>query len=93
MYLEVIECLNDINRSIYGLPVIWSIIGSNVSQVVFLLYYGVLFRVIETAGFVPYFTIITVLTRLFNVMLLYGVGDATEKEVFIVFLIPNKLIT
>ncbi|CAI6361943.1 unnamed protein product [Macrosiphum euphorbiae] len=80
MYLEVIECLNDINRSIYGLPAIWSFIGANVSQVELILYYGIIFRRSDETGYVTYI-IITILTRLFNVILFYGIGDATEKEI------------
>jgi len=83
MHLEVIECLDDINRSIYGLPAIWSFIGANVSQVVLILYYGFIFPRSNTTGYVTY-NIITILIRLFNVILLYGIGDATEKEVFII---------
>ncbi|XP_060872653.1 uncharacterized protein LOC132946625, partial [Metopolophium dirhodum] len=90
MYLEVTECLNDINRSIYGLPVIWSIIGANVGQVVITLYYGVLFPLSDTTGYVAYYIIITILIKLFNVILLYGIGDATEKEINRMSLVLNQ---
>jgi len=45
LYLEVIECLNDINRSIYGFPVIVSFIASiNVGLIFFLLFHTVIFN-------------------------------------------------
>jgi len=84
MYFEVTECLNDINRSIYGLPVIWSFIGANACDVMFILYYKIIFPSDDT-GHVE--EIITISIRLLNVILLFGIGDATEKEVFIIFCI------
>ncbi|CAI6364232.1 unnamed protein product [Macrosiphum euphorbiae] len=79
MYLEVIECLNDINTSIYGLPAIWSFIGANISLVMLLLYYALIFPSLNTTGCV--YNIMKILITLFNVILLYGIGHATEKEI------------
>lgn len=91
MYLEVTEYFNDINSSIYGLPAIWSFIGSNISHVLIILYYGLIFPGSENIIF--YFdNIIAMSMRLVNVILLFGIGDAIEKEVFIIFFLHHKAI-
>jgi hypothetical protein len=83
MYLEVVECLKYINRSIYGLSAVVSFIASNICQIILTLYYHVIFsRNIYIEGEFLY-AIISISTRLINIMVLYGIGHATEKEVII----------
>ncbi|XP_022162481.1 uncharacterized protein LOC111028235 [Myzus persicae] len=88
MYLELIECLNDINKSIYGVSILLSFIGANVSQVLLILYYHVFFPDSWKISGVTLMTIIS--TRLFNIILLYGIGDATEKEINRMTLVLNQ---
>ncbi|XP_022173112.1 uncharacterized protein LOC111035695 [Myzus persicae] len=82
LYLEAIECLKDINRSIYGLPVIMSCIAGNVGSIILSLFYRFLFteddtvdvaRVIMEAD--------TIIIKMINIILLYGIGHATAKEI------------
>ncbi|XP_060838879.1 uncharacterized protein LOC132920452 [Rhopalosiphum padi] len=80
-HLEVVECLKDINRSIYGISAVVSFIVSNICQIILTLYYHVIFsRNIYIEGEFLY-AIISILTRLINIMVLYGIGHATEKEI------------
>ncbi|CAI6350174.1 unnamed protein product [Macrosiphum euphorbiae] len=82
MYLEVVECLNDINRSIYGLPAIMGFISANVGDTIFVLYSRIIFTpTAQALRDVFVLNIITLSTKLFNVILLYAIGLATEKEI------------
>ncbi|XP_026807044.1 uncharacterized protein LOC113549784 [Rhopalosiphum maidis] len=90
MHLEVVECLKDINRSIYGLSAVVSFIASNICQIILTLYYHVIFsRNIYIEGEFLY-AIISILTRLINIMVLYGIGHATEKEINRMSLVLHK---
>jgi len=85
LYLEVIECLYDINRSIYGLPAIMSYIAANVGSIFVLLFYTVIFNENidkENAGRATV-EIVTITIRTINIILLYGIGHTTANEVFI----------
>ncbi|CAI6352765.1 unnamed protein product [Macrosiphum euphorbiae] len=81
MYLEVIECLHQVNRSIYGVPAIVGFIGANVAEIIFTIYGYLLFPRDYIND--PYLVIsfIWLLMRTVNVIVLYKIGDATEKEV------------
>ncbi|CAI6355245.1 unnamed protein product [Macrosiphum euphorbiae] len=81
MYLEVIECLHQVNRSIYGVPAIVGFIGANVAEIILIIYGYLLFPRDYIND--PYLVIsfIRLLMRIVNVILLYTIGDATEKEV------------
>jgi len=86
MYLKVIECLNDINRSIYGIPGILGFVSANVGDTIFVLYTRIIFApTAQELRDVFVLNIITLITKLFNVILLYAVGHATKKEVFIIY--------
>ncbi|XP_016662071.1 uncharacterized protein LOC107884460 [Acyrthosiphon pisum] len=83
LYLEVIECLNDINSSIYGLPAIVSYIAANVGIIFVLLFYKVIFAENYDARNVGLVTteIVTITIRTISIILVYGIGHATEKEI------------
>jgi len=83
MYLEVIECLNKINRKINGLPVILSFIVAKVGRISYGLYYRLLFSDV----FAVYDIVHTIelLINVFDVILLYGIGQTTENEVFTIY--------
>jgi len=86
LHLEVIECLNDINTSIYGLPAIVSYIAANVGVIFVLLFYKVIFAENynpRNVGLVIT-EIITITIRTISIILVYGIGHSTEKEVFII---------
>ncbi|XP_026807045.1 uncharacterized protein LOC113549785 [Rhopalosiphum maidis] len=83
MYLEVIECLNDVNNSIYGLPVILAYITGNICDIIITIYSDMLFPrdYSKNDGYYSAFAIIELLLKTANVIILYGVGHITEKEV------------
>ncbi|XP_060862676.1 uncharacterized protein LOC132939498 [Metopolophium dirhodum] len=81
MYLEVIECLHQVNRSIYGVPAIVVFIAANVAENILCVYNNILFpRDYENDTF-SVVTFIWMLTRTVNVLILFMIGDVTEKEV------------
>jgi len=94
MYLEVIECLNDINRSIYGVPTILSFISAYICDAIFILYTWVIFTPTHNMIIKDEFAlqIITLTMKLFNIILLFGVGEATKKEVFMIYFIRYNTI-
>ncbi|KAL4111930.1 hypothetical protein QTP88_015796 [Uroleucon formosanum] len=77
MYLEVVECLNDINKSIYGWLAIIVFIASNVADIIFIIYNYILFPR-HQLSISPF---IILLVRKVNVLTLYKIGHATEKEI------------
>jgi len=85
LYLEVIECLNDINTSIYGLLAIVSYFAANVGTIFVLFFYKVIFAGNYDARNVGLVTteIVTITIRTISIILVYGIGHATEKQVFI----------
>jgi hypothetical protein len=81
MYLEVIECLNDINSSIYGLSGIVGLIGTNVVQIINILYRYIIFPRNNINNYYASYAFIILSLKMFNVILFYKIGDITEKEV------------
>ncbi|XP_029341546.1 uncharacterized protein LOC107884716 [Acyrthosiphon pisum] len=81
MYLEVIECLHQVNRSIYGFPAIFVFIASEFAEIIVTVYEYLLFprHYINKSSLVVFF--IWMLTRTVNVLTVYMIGDSTEKEV------------
>ncbi|XP_060871775.1 uncharacterized protein LOC132945951 [Metopolophium dirhodum] len=77
MYLEVLECLNDVNKSIYGLPAIVSFIATNVAEIIYIIYNHILFPRNQFSAF----PVIRLSMRVFNILTLYMTGQATEKEI------------
>jgi len=87
MYLEVIECLNEVNTSIYGLPVLIAFVASNVAEIISAVYSNVLFpRDYEHDPYLA-FALIRLSMKIINVLTLYIIGNSTEKEVFILYII------
>ncbi|XP_060860308.1 uncharacterized protein LOC132937504 [Metopolophium dirhodum] len=83
MYLEVIECLHQVNRSINGFPAIVVFIASNVTEIIVIIYGYLLFPrdYINDSYLVVSFIWTTILTRTVNVLTLYMIADTTEIEV------------
>jgi hypothetical protein len=84
MYLEAVECLNIVNKSIYGLPGILAYITGNICDIIKMIYNHMLFprNYNSHDGYYFAFAIIGFLLKMANVIILYGVGNITEKEVF-----------
>jgi hypothetical protein len=84
MYLEAVECLNDVNKSIYGLPGILTYIAGNICDIIKTIYSDMLFPRLYNShdGYYYAFSTIGLLLKTANVIILYGVGHITEKEVF-----------
>lgn len=82
MYLEVIECLQQVNVSIYGLPAI-VFIASNFANVIITVYSDMLFpRKFVNDPYLVYASM-WFYVRTVNILTLYKIGDVTENEVFI----------
>ncbi|XP_060847128.1 uncharacterized protein LOC132926751 [Rhopalosiphum padi] len=81
LYLEVIECLDDINRSINGLSVIFGLIGANVVQIITVLYRYIIFPGNYINDDYTVYAFIILSTKIFNIILFYKIGDITEKEI------------
>ncbi|XP_022177890.1 uncharacterized protein LOC111038924 isoform X2 [Myzus persicae] len=81
MYLEVIDCLIVINRSIYGLPVISTIIATNIGRLFYEFYNHILFPVPVYEGEELITLTMGLSICVFDIIVLYGVGHATEKEI------------
>ncbi|XP_026809320.1 uncharacterized protein LOC113551308 [Rhopalosiphum maidis] len=81
LYLEVIECLNDINRSIYGLSGIVGLIGTNVVQVITILYRYIIFPGNYINDDYTVYALIILSMKIFNVIIFYKIGDITENEI------------
>ncbi|KAE9537370.1 hypothetical protein AGLY_006393 [Aphis glycines] len=85
MYLDVVECLNNANRSIYGLSGTVGLIGTNVVQILKTLYRSLFFPT-ENVDDVDIITsLIELSIKIINIILLYKIGHITEKEVFILY--------
>lgn len=87
MYLEVIDCLIVINRSIYGLPVISTIIATNIGRLFYEFYNHILFPVPAYEGEELITLTISLSICVFDIIVLYGIGHATEQEVFNIIII------
>jgi len=86
MYLEVIECLHQVNRSIYGFPAIVVFIAANVGEIIITVYGDLLFpRDYHNDSYLAV-SFIWLLTRTVNVLTLYMVGDATKKRFLYILL-------
>ncbi|XP_022180068.1 uncharacterized protein LOC111040455, partial [Myzus persicae] len=80
MYLDVIECLQQVNRSIYGFPAIVIFIASNISDIITNIYTSVLFPrdYINNPHLV--LSSISLLMNAVNLLVLCIIGQTTEKE-------------
>jgi len=86
--MEILECLNHVNRSIYGMPVIVTFIAGNIGEIILLIYDDLLFP--EDSANNSYHvtvTVIELLLKIVNLIVLYGIGHFTEQEVFNIILI------
>ncbi|XP_022180076.1 uncharacterized protein LOC111040458 [Myzus persicae] len=81
LYLEVIECLSQVNRSIYGLPAIVVFIASSIAEIILSFYCTILFPrdYINDPYFV--FSFISIFIRTSYILLLYGIAHVTAKEI------------
>ncbi|XP_022169659.1 uncharacterized protein LOC111033287 [Myzus persicae] len=80
MYLEVMECLHQINTSINGLPAIF-FIAANVGDIIFTIYACILFPRAYMND--PYFIFSSIYfsMKIVKLLMLYVIGDATENEI------------
>lgn len=83
MYTDVVECLNNVNRSIYGLSGIVGIIGTNAVEILYTLYRGLFFPTENMADIYTISFLIELSSKIINIILLFKIGHITEKEVFI----------
>eukprot|EP00102_Acyrthosiphon_pisum_P026142 XP_016663352.1 PREDICTED: uncharacterized protein LOC100571686 isoform X1 [Acyrthosiphon pisum] len=81
LYLDVIECLNDVNKSIYGLSAIVSFIAANISNIIIIIYGRVLFPRGYDQNQIRIIPLIDLLKTTTNILTLYMIGHATEKEI------------
>ncbi|CAI6348878.1 unnamed protein product [Macrosiphum euphorbiae] len=82
MYLEVVECLNDVNKSIYGLPAIVAFIAANVGNIIIIIFGRILFpRDYDHHDRIRKISVLGLLLSTTNVLTLYMIGHATEKEI------------
>lgn len=84
LYLEVVHCLNVMNRSIYGLPAIVIFITGNVGIIIYLLFNEIIFTE-KNDILKKIINITTIVIRTANIIFLYGIGHVTAKEVFILY--------
>uniref|UniRef100_A0A2S2NCB2 Gustatory receptor n=1 Tax=Schizaphis graminum TaxID=13262 RepID=A0A2S2NCB2_SCHGA len=83
MHLEVLECLNHVNRSIYGLPVVVVFILGFVAEIINTIYSHMLFPRDYVINDFYYFLCVTIrlLIKIVNVLMLYRIGHFMEQEV------------
>ncbi|KAE9537301.1 hypothetical protein AGLY_006324, partial [Aphis glycines] len=90
MYLDVVECLNNVNRSIYGLSGIVGLIGTNVVQILNTLYRRLFFPTENLDDVDMITSLIELSIKIINIILLYKIGHITEKEVNRMSLVLHK---
>ncbi|CAH1720352.1 unnamed protein product [Aphis gossypii] len=90
MYLDVVECLNNVNRSIYGLSGTVGLIGTNVVQILHTLYRRLFFPTENLDDVDMITSLIELSIKMINIILLYKIGHITEKEVNRMSLVLNK---
>jgi len=82
MYTSILDSLDIINRTIIGPPVLINIILGNVSSIIFVSYNYVLFKgVFNKVDVHIFFPVLSVLLRLFDIVILFYLCQTTEKEV------------
>lgn len=83
MYLEIIECLNHLNKLIYGMPVIVVFIAGTIGDIIISIYSNLLFpEDYFNDRFHIVLNVIELLVGTANLILLYGIGHFTEQKVF-----------
>jgi len=88
MFMEILECLNHVNRSIYGMPVIVVFITGNIGDIIILIYGDLIFPEDSTNdSYHIVLAVIELLLKIVNLIVLYGIGHFTEQEVFNILLI------
>lgn len=82
MYLNVMNCIEDMNMSIYGIPALINFVFGNISHIVFDIFYFVLFnRVFFLHLTYKYIILIHDFTRTIDIIMLYWICYTTEREV------------
>ncbi|XP_027845127.2 uncharacterized protein LOC114125603 [Aphis gossypii] len=92
MYLEIIECLNHVNRSIYGMPVIVGFIAGTIGEIITLLYSNLLFPE-DSINDIYHIVLASIglLVKIANLIVLYGIGRVTEQEINRISLVLYQL--
>lgn len=86
LYTNILECIRDLNNSIYGIPVLISFIGGYIADAVIVTYYHILFNgLFMKYKKSPTIAILNVSLKLINICLLFGVCSCTTKQVIILY--------
>lgn len=82
MYMIVLECIQEMNRSIFGFPVLMCFIIGNIAEIINYSYFHVLFGgIFMNYTKDPYAAVTHLSMKLSDVFLLYGACYSTDKEV------------
>jgi len=89
MHLEIIECINKVNISIYGLSAIVAFSAADLAEIIITIYSHLLFPRDYNMIYEPSLALafIRLSVPIINVLTLYAIGQSTEKEVFIYIII------
>ncbi|CAH1724898.1 unnamed protein product [Aphis gossypii] len=92
MHLKIIECLNHVNRSIYGMPVIVGFIAGTIGEIIILLYNSLLFPE-DSINDIYHIVLASMglLVKIANLIVLYGIGHFTEQEINRISLVLYQL--
>jgi hypothetical protein len=84
MYLEFIEFLNDINKSIYDLSGIVDLIGTNIVQIISILYHYIILpeQFVCDHDYITQFFLIDLSMKIANVIVFYKIEHMPENKVF-----------
>ncbi|KAF0704079.1 Gustatory receptor [Aphis craccivora] len=92
MFMEILECLNHVNRSIYGMPVIVVFITGNIGDIIILIYGDLIFPEDSTNdSYHIVLAVIELLLKIVNLIVLYGIGHFTEQEINRISLVLHQL--
>jgi len=81
--MEILECLSHVNRSIYGIPAIVAFIAGNISDIILMIYSKLIFpEDLINDRYHIVLAVIELLLRITKLIVLYGIGQLTEQEVF-----------
>lgn len=82
VYMNVLDCLLDLNRSIFGISVLTNIIASNLANIIFATYTQIfIYRETMHMDWKLFFAALFVFVKLLDLFLLYLIAHITEKEV------------
>lgn len=83
LYTIVMDCLQDINRSIYGVSILMNNILANIAFIVYavLIYIFIPYQMKKLSNWSLFFDIIVICLKIFDLFLLYFLAHITVKEV------------